>query len=557
MRPLLGLGFATAACLAASVSSCNPLDVTRPPTASVIHLSTSALTFTALADTQAVSALVQTTGGPSSISGRFTWESEDTTVARVLVDSVLRQHARVVAIGAGRIDIVVRFDNATPARLRVDVTPVAASITFASREPVLLVGAGAQRSIVPVVRDARGNVINDVSLQWESSAPAVATVSGGVVTAVATGGVDIVARAGAVVSPAIPIEVLVGAPLAPARPATLVSIENTTCGIATDGLTYCWGRGQYGRLGTGVLDDATDPVPVAGGHAFVALNAGNVGPCGITAAASAFCWGGHLFFLYAAVPSPAGEGQRARRRYGGFYCVAGPNAPIGGQWCTRGSYDASLGTDGIARGWSSIGGAGMATQVPFAEVVSTDGSSCGVVTNGSVYCWPHRGNHGPGELTRPFGTAAFRAVAVGSDFTCALDAAGVVSCVGGNWQGQLGDGSTVDRTTPAPVAGGLRFTAILANGYSVCGLATDGAAYCWGRNALGELGDGSLEYRSVPTPVTGGHRFVAFAEGSPTCALTAEGAAYCWGGPDPLDSAGPVRTEPVRVAPALRFRLPD
>jgi len=124
--------------------------------------------------------------------------------------------------------------------------------------------------------------------------------------------------------------------------------------------------------------------------------------------------------------------------------------------------------------------------------------------------------------------------------------------------GELGDGTTVERTSPTPVAGGLTFAQLGRVGfYHTCGVTFDGAAYCWGDNTWGQLGDGTTTWEPSPVLVAGGLTFAAVSAGSyHTCGVTSGGAAYCWGG----NSAGELgdgtftqRTSPVAVAGGLMF----
>ncbi|HIC52346.1 MAG TPA: hypothetical protein EYO97_00810, partial [Gemmatimonadetes bacterium] len=66
--------------------------------------------------------------------------------------------------------------------------------------------------------------------------------------------------------------------------------------------------------------------------------------------------------------------------------------------------------------------------------------------------------------------------------------------------GQLGDGTTTDKSTPVAVAGGLQFASLWAGGRRTCGVTTSGTAYCWGENRYA-LGDGTGINRTTPTPV--------------------------------------------------------
>jgi alpha-tubulin suppressor-like RCC1 family protein len=84
---------------------------------------------------------------------------------------------------------------------------------------------------------------------------------------------------------------------------------------------------------------------------------------------------------------------------------------------------------------------------------------------------------------------------------CGLTASGEAYCWGFNRWGQLGDGTTTDKSTPVAVAGGLQFTSLWAGGRRTCGVTTSGTAYCWGEDRYGALGDGTGINRTTPTPV--------------------------------------------------------
>jgi alpha-tubulin suppressor-like RCC1 family protein len=68
----------------------------------------------------------------------------------------------------------------------------------------------------------------------------------------------------------------------------------TTCGLDTDGAAYCWGPNPNGEIGmepVGSLQRFDQPVPVSGGLRFQTLEAGTSTYCGITEEQTVFCWG--------------------------------------------------------------------------------------------------------------------------------------------------------------------------------------------------------------------------------------------------------------------------
>ena len=167
--------------------------------------------------------------------------------------------------------------------------------------------------------------------------------------------------------------------------------------------------------------------------------------------------------------------------------------------------------------------------------------TCALLSGGKVKCW---GDNGFGQLAldpttgdrvKPVavsGLSGAAAVAAGYSHTCALESGGKVKCWGYNWDGQLGDGTTIDyRVKPVAVSGLSGAIAIAAGRWHTCALVSGGKVKCWGRNGYGQLGDGTnTERRVKPVTVSGLSGATAIAAGRyHTCALVSGGKVKCWG----------------------------
>ena len=96
---------------------------------------------------------------------------------------------------------------------------------------------------------------------------------------------------------------------------------------------------------------------------------------------------------------------------------------------------------------------------------------------------------------------SFSGITAGGGHTCGPASSGGAFCWGRNWYGQLGDGSTIDRSSPVSVSTTVLFSTLAGGGDHTCGLSKSGEAYCWGSNASGQLGNGTTSGSSLPIKV--------------------------------------------------------
>lgn len=121
----------------------------------------------------------------------------------------------------------------------------------------------------------------------------------------------------------------------------------------------------------------------------------------------------------------------------------------------------------------------------------------------------------------------------GGTHTLALGSDGNTYAWGRGLEGQLGDGTTTEMSTPVAVdvPAGVTFTQVSAGYDFSVALGSDGNTYAWGNGRFGQLGEGSLE-SSVPVvvDVPAGVTFTQVAAGHDfSVALGSDGKAYAWG----------------------------
>ena len=211
------------------------------------------------------------------------------------------------------------------------------------------------------------------------------------------------------------------------------------------------------------------------------------------------------------------------------------------------------------------------SALTFYQVSAGGFYTCGVTTDNRAYCWGvafygQLGNGTTAQRSRPVavaGTLRFHRVSTGTYHTCGVTPAYRAYCWGFNADGELGDGTSTNRLTPVPVAGGRLFRRVDAGYSHTCGVTyPDNRAYCWGYNGNGEVGDGTTTRRLTPVAIAGGRQFRQVEAGwDHTCGVTTSDEAFCWGlnfwGEIGDSSEASRRLTPSRVAGAHRFRQLD
>jgi alpha-tubulin suppressor-like RCC1 family protein len=79
---------------------------------------------------------------------------------------------------------------------------------------------------------------------------------------------------------------------------------------------------------------------------------------------------------------------------------------------------------------------------------------------------------------------------------------GSVWAWGINSSGQLGDGTTTQKTVPTLVSGISDVVAVAAGGTFTLALKSDGTVWAWGANTYGQLGDGTNSPHLTPSQIS-------------------------------------------------------
>ena len=298
--------------------------------------------------------------------------------------------------------------------------------------------------------------------------------------------------------------------------------------VRNNGTAWSWGCGTYGRLGDNTTINKSSPVSLVGGFTdWCQVSAGGAGHA-LAVRQNGTAWG---------------WGNNGSGRLGDNTTVSksSPVSVVGGftDWCqVRAGRQHSLAvrTTGSAWAWGqgSGGKLGDNTIADKSSPVSVVGgftdwcqvgagysSSVAIRSNGSAWSWGYGSGGQLGDNTAVNKSSPVSVVGGFTDWcqvsnsgryiSSAVRQNGTLWSWGINNAGQLGDNTTVSKSSPVSVVGGFTDWCQTSTGYStVLAVRTNGTAWGWGRNTGGQIGSNNTTSGSSPVSVVGG--FTNWAE---------------------------------------------
>jgi alpha-tubulin suppressor-like RCC1 family protein len=293
--------------------------------------------------------------------------------------------------------------------------------------------------------------------------------------------------------------ILAALAMIPAEPAVAASAPQHAA-PRTVPAVVAWGGNGHGILGDGTTTSASTPVHVKlpAGQRFVTLRS-DVFSLAVSASGRIYTWG---FNGSGELGDGTTTSRRTPRRVRLPAGVKVKTARIGGDFAL------ALTTGGKLLAWGYNGSGELGT---------------GSATD----------HHKPVWVKLPPGVR-ITAISAGFDHALALTSTGRVLSWGGNFAGQLGDGTAAERHVPGYVSlpKHTRVSSLAASDDDSFAVTSAGRLLAWGYNVFGELGDGTTTNRETPVFVRlpAGVKVTAAAAGLfHTLALTAGHKVLAWG----------------------------
>jgi alpha-tubulin suppressor-like RCC1 family protein len=242
-----------------------------------------------------------------------------------------------------------------------------------------------------------------------------------------------------------------------------VAASNHTTAIKTDGTLWLWGRNDYGQLGDNTITPKSSPIQtISGGTNWKQVACGGFHTSCIKTDGTLWLWGENFF-------GGLGDNTNTKR-----------SSPI-----------------------QTVAGGTIWKQVAAGQY-----HTAAIKTDGTLWTWGYNGFGQLGDNTSNITSSPNQTVAAGTNWkqvacgdylTACIKTDGTLWLWGDNGFGHLGDNTQTSRSSPIQtVSGGTNWKQVAAGQYYTAAIKTDGTLWTWGRNINGQLGDNTILNKSSP-----------------------------------------------------------
>ena len=353
--------------------------------------------------------------------------------------------------------------------------------------------------------------------------------------------------------------------------------------FVSGGGTNCYASGQ---LGDGTISNRSTPVQtVAGSTNWKQISAGRIHTTAIKTNGTLWTWGCN------------GDGQL------GDVTTLDRSSPIqtisgGTNWkqvSGGGFHTAAIKTDGTLWLWGANGAGqlGDGTTSPksspvqtisggtnWSQVATGNRHTAAIKTDGTLWLWGSNCTGQLGDNTGSSKCSPVQTIAGGNNwkqvdasiedngnvscpltytwnFTAAVKTDGTLWTWGNNFSGQLGDGTTIKRSSPVQtIAGGTNWKQVSLGMCHAAAIKTDGSLWSWGENCCGQLGNNTIASRSSPVQtIAGGTNWKQVSAGGYfSSAIKTDGTLWIWGNNrsgELGDNTIVNKSSPIQISPAI------
>ena len=341
-----------------------------------------------------------------------------------------------------------------------------------------------------------------------------------------------------------------------------------TLAIRSDGLLFAWGDNGNGNFGDGTITNKSSPILI-GTSSWTFVTASNNyydnSTFGITSTGALFGWGNSDYSrLGNGVPIVTASANFSfATKLSTFLTRVSPIQVGTSSWTQISAgqgYSMAIRSDGLLFAWGTntsgrLGDGTTITRVSPIQIGTSSWTqisvgktsnslamiSLAIRSDGALFAW---GNNGSGQLgdgtiiTRSspvqIGSSSWTQISAGttstgSPYSMAIRSDGLLFAWGFNANGKLGDGTTVDKTSPVQI-GSFSWTQVSAGGSHSMAIRSDGLLFGWGGGGFGALGDGTAVSKSSPVQIgSSSWTQVSASFDAYTMAIDVNGALYGWG----------------------------